>query len=191
MYCYGWCLVGTAIHNRYMGEWKRVVPQHELVAQVISVIFCAGAPLVIVVVVLLAPGQEVSWPAVTTGAFVVSGFLVLAWRSARAGVHFGSRGVLFYHATRRSELIPWDEVVRFEAHAVRLANLPVDGAGVYLVGPSGDLRETPLKQSVGPGWDRMAYASRADVMLSSTEFATAADDLNAAVKSFRVGLPGK
>ncbi|GHH43631.1 hypothetical protein [Lentzea cavernae] len=171
-----------------MGEWKRVVPQQELAERVISAVVCVGAPLAIVVVVLLAPSQVISWSVIVSALLVVGGFVVLAWRSARAGVHFGSRGVLLYYTTRRSEVIPWNEVARFEACTVRLANLPVDGAAVYLVGPLGDLRETPIKQSVGPVWDGMAYSSRADVMLSSKEFSAVADELNAAARTFSAGL---
>ncbi|XVV05045.1 hypothetical protein ACQPW3_06470 [Actinosynnema sp. CA-248983] len=143
-----------------------------------------GYVLVVSVIVLFSPDQVGSKPGLAFAILVLSGFFTVSWRGARAGVHVGPRGVLLYHVTRRAEVVPWDEVVRFEAHPLRLAGVPVEGAAIYLVGPAGDLRETMLKRSVGSRWDRAAYSWLHDVVVPAPQFVDAADRLNQAVRAF-------
>ncbi|MET9229933.1 hypothetical protein [Lentzea sp. NPDC003310] len=164
-----------------MGEWKRVVPSGELSGHVFMAAASGGFLVLVVAAVVLAPGPVESWSGVLSAMAFCGGLSALMWRAARAGVHFGPRGVLIYHATRRAELVPWDDVVRFEPREVRLAQVPVKGAVVYLVQPMGDLLETPLTRSVGAGWDRAAYSWKLEVVLTEAEFAAAVDQLNAAL----------
>ena len=167
-----------------MGEWRRVVPHGELSAQVLITI-AAGGVLLLSVVQLLTPGQLVGeWWQVTILFLVLGGAIALTWRAARAGVHVGPRGLLLYRAAKRAELVPWDEVVRFEARPLRREDVPVEGAAIYLVGPRGDLRDTGLRRSVGHRWER-ALNNRLDhVVLYGADFPAAVDQLNEAVRPF-------
>lgn len=167
-----------------MGEWKRVVPVGELSAHVFFTAAFGGFLVMMVAMSVLAPGKVVTWWGMISAWAFCGGIAALMWRAARAGVHVGPRGVLIYHATRRAVFVPWDEVVRFEPRWSRLANVPVKGAAVYLVQPMGDLLETPLKQSVGMRWDRAAYGSKFDVVLSEAEFVAGLAELDAAVRFY-------
>ncbi|WP_433268232.1 hypothetical protein ACQPZF_03715 [Actinosynnema sp. CS-041913] len=166
-----------------MGQWRRVVPHGELSGTVVMAI-CCGAFLLVVAVLAVAKADRVtSWSGVAFAFVFLGGLTTLAWRAARAGVHIGPQGVLLYHATKRAEVVPWNEVVSFEAHPLRLAGVREKSAAIYLVGPLGNRRETALRQSVGyrhqpADWWRFAVA------LPATDFVTAVNRLNEAVRPF-------
>ncbi|MBB5803937.1 hypothetical protein F4560_003705 [Saccharothrix ecbatanensis] len=150
----------------------------------IFTIVSGGFLLLITVSVLSSPDRVISWPGVVFALLFFSSVMTVTWRSARAGVHLGPRGVLLYHAVRRAEVVPWDQVVRFEARPLVLSHVPNEGATIYLVGPQGELHETPIKRSVGASWDKAAYSWRLEVVLPEAWFSAAVDHLNEAVRPF-------
>lgn len=170
-----------------MGEWKRIVPHGELSGQVIFAVLTGGFGALVLAIVLPAPGGVVSWPGILAAITFCWGVAFLMWRSARAGVHFGRRGVLVYHVARRSEVVPWNEVVRFEALPPQRA-ADRGGVGVYLVRSSAEPVATPLKQSQGLSQDRLSFPFT--VVLSEEEMAGAVPRLNAQADRYRSSANG-
>lgn len=159
-----------------MGEWRRVAPHGELSAPVVLAAVGGASLLAYTGLVVTQPGRVVSWSGIAFGFLFLVAFTTVTWRAARAGVHIGPRGLLLYGPISRAEVVPWDEVVRFEARATTHRR----GAVIYLVDSAGDLRETALKHATGPNRHR-AWGTF-DAVLDQADFTAALDRLNQAIR---------
>jgi hypothetical protein len=140
-----------------------------------------GVGLLVAVPVLTLTGHwDLSWATVPVCLFLVC-FTVTWWWTARVGVYVGPSGARLYRAFWRVDVVPWDEVVHFEARPLWLPTFAEVGAVVHLVVRSGDARPTVLKLSCGTRYDLAAYSGPYDVVMPAEEFHSAVDTLDLAV----------
>jgi hypothetical protein len=166
---------------RGMGEWRKLIP-HRGQEMAYAVI---GALALATVQVFTWTGRG-SWGTVFASLFLVF-FTISWWRIARTGVYIGPRGVKLYHPFKRVEVVPWKEVVRFEACPVRLPNFTEEGAVICLMGAK--VHPTPLKLSRSGRYNLAAYHMGYDVVLPEEAFFAAVHTLNEAVRPPHVDRP--
>lgn len=128
----------------------------------------------VVALVVTAWGRGTWGTVFLASIFTVSG--VVWWRIARTGIYVNSRGVRICDTIKRAVVVPWGEVVRFEAHPVHVPNLPDVGATISLVGSR--VHPTPVKLARNRKFDVKAYRPNYDVVLAEDEFFAAVDYLN-------------
>ncbi|WP_367129428.1 hypothetical protein [Saccharothrix sp. HUAS TT1] len=160
-----------------MGEWQKLVPRPGTSQGVGTAV--GGVVALVFLQVLVWTGHG-TWGMVPLSLFFVV-FTAAWWRIGWTGVYVGPRGVKIHHPFKRVEVVPWDEVVGFEARPVRLPTSAVEGAVLCLVGAR--VHPTPVKLSRGRRFDWAAYLTGYDVVLPEEAFTAAVATLDKAVRT--------
>ncbi|MEU6153370.1 hypothetical protein ABZ816_25550 [Actinosynnema sp. NPDC047251] len=167
-----------------MGEWLRVVPNGKVTWDVVGPAEVGLVAAAIGAGVFLVQAGEVGGTAFLFLFLGSAGFTV--WRSARAGVYLGPRGVLIYNAQKRAYVVPWNEVVRFETRPLPTPDGVGDSDAIYLLSANGSLHETPIRRRRGSK-DRGERGWSFAVSLPTAEFGSTVDRLNGAARPFLRG----